>query len=77
MKAKRTILNPQPAIDKKTALLAEAGYTLTYSARMWTIQNNETGFSVSFDSRTLASIKAAEIVEYANTNMPVEAPAAA
>lgn len=77
VKAKRTILNPQPVIDKKTALLAEAGFTLTYASRMWTIQNNETGLSFSFDSRTLASVKAAEIVDYANTCMPVEAPVAA
>ena len=77
VKAKRVILNPQPVIDKKTALLAEAGFTLTYASRMWTIQNNETGLSFSFDSRTLASVKAAEIVGYANTNMPVEAPVAA
>ena len=76
-KAKRVILNPQPVIDKKTALLAEAGFTLTYASRTWTIQSKETGLSFSFDSRTLASIKAAEIVDYANTNMPVEAPAAA
>lgn len=77
VKAKRVILNPQPVIDKKTALLAEAGFTLTYASRTWTIQSNETGLSFSFDSRTLASVKAAEIVDYANTNMPVEAPAAA
>ena len=77
VKAKRVILNPQPVIDKKTALLAEAGFTLTYASRTWTIQSNETGLSFSFDSRTLASVKATEIVEYANTNMPVEAPVAA
>lgn len=77
VKAKRVILNPQPVIDKKTALLAEAGFTLSYASRMWTIQSKETGLSFSFDSRTLASVKAAEIVEYANTNMPVEATAAA
>lgn len=77
VKAKRVILNPQPVIDKKTALLAEAGFTLTYASRTWTIQSNETGLSFSFDSRTLASVKAAEIVEYATTNLPVEAPAAA
>ena len=77
VKAKRVILNPQPVIDKKTALLAEAGFTLTYASRTWTIQSNETGLSFSFDSRTLASVKAAEIVEYANANMPTEAPAAA
>ena len=74
-KAKRVILNPQPVIDKKTALLAEAGFALTYASRTWTIQSKETGLSFSFDSRTLASVKAAEIVEYANTNMPVEAAA--
>lgn len=77
VKAKRTVLNPQPVIDKKTALLAEAGFSLTYASRMWTIQSKETGLSFSFDSRTLASVKATEIVEYANTNMPVEAPAVA
>lgn len=77
VKAKRVILNPQPVIDKKTALLAEAGFTLTYASRTWTIQSNETGLSFSFDSRTLASVKATEIVEYANTNMPTEAQAAA
>jgi len=76
-KAKRVILNPQPVIDKKTAVLAEAGFVLTYASRTWTIQSKETGLSFSFDSRTLASVKATEIVEYANTNMPVEAPAAA
>lgn len=80
-KTKRVILNPQPVIDKKTALLAEAGFTLTYASRTWTIQNNETGLSFSFDSRTLASVKAAEIVDYANmclsAEAPVEAPAAA
>jgi len=76
-KAKRVILNPQPVIDKKTALLAEAGYSLTYAARTWTIRNNETGLSFSFDSRTLASVKAAEIVDYANMCLAAEAPAAA
>ncbi len=75
VKAKRVILNPQPVIDKKTALLAEAGFTLTYASRMWTIQSNETGLSFSFDSRTLASVKASEIVDYATTNLPVEAAA--
>lgn len=75
VRAKRVILNPQPVIDKKTALLAEAGFTLTYASRTWTIQSNETGLSFSFDSRTLASVKATEIVDYANTNMPVEAAA--
>ena len=77
VKAKRVVLNPQPVINKKTALLAEAGFVLTYASRAWTIQSKETGLSFSFDSRTLASVKAAEIVEYANANMPVEAPAAA
>ena len=77
VKAKRVILNPQPVIDKKTALLAEAGFTLTYASRTWTIQSKETGRSFSFDSRTLASVKTGEIVEYAGTNMPVETPAAA
>lgn len=76
-KPKRVILNPQPVIDKKTALLAEAGYSLTYASRLWTIRNNETGLSFSFDSRTLASVKTAEIVDYANMCLPVEAPAAA
>lgn len=76
-KPKRVVLNPQPVIDKKTALLAGAGFALTYASRMWTIQSNETGLSFSFDSRTLASVKPEEIVEYANTNMSVEAPAAA
>lgn len=77
VKAKRVILNPQPVIDKKAALLAEAGFTLSYASRMWTIQSKATGLSFSFDSQTLASVKAPEIVEYANTNMPVEAPVAA
>lgn len=80
-KPKRVILNPQPVIDKKTALLAEAGFTLTYASRTWTIQSNETGLSFSFDSRTLASVKTAEIVDYANmclaAEAPVEAPVAA
>lgn len=77
VKTKRVVLNPQPVIDKKTALLAEVGFTLTYASRMWTIWNIKTGFSFSLDSRTLASVKAAEIVEYANRCLPAETPVAA
>lgn len=77
VKAKRVVLNPQPVIDKKTAVLDEAGFALTYASRMWTIRNNETGLCFSFNSQTLAAVKVAEIVEYANMQMPVEAPAVA
>lgn len=73
VKAKRVILNPQPVIDKKTALLEGAGFTLTYASRTWSIQNRETGLSFSFDSRTFASVKTAEIVEFAETHTQVVA----
>jgi hypothetical protein len=36
-KKERKILNPQPQIDKKTALVEAAGGTLTYAGRKWTI----------------------------------------
>ena len=46
-KKERKILNPQPQIDKKTAVVEAAGGTLTYASRKWTVTLGDKTFTVT------------------------------
>lgn len=53
-KTKRVLLNPQPKIDAATALLAEAGGSLTWKNRIWTATLD--GKSVVMDSKEFSTL---------------------
>ncbi len=59
-KAKKAPLNPQPAIDKKAAILEAHGATLTYAARTWTVTSGD--FSITLTSKEFSLYKGSEIL---------------
>jgi hypothetical protein len=61
-KAKKAPLNPQPAIDKKVAIMEAAGGSITYAARTWTI-TDAGGNSITISSREFSLYKGEEILD--------------
>jgi hypothetical protein len=61
VKAKRTPLNPQGEIDKKVAVVTDAGGKVEYASRTWTITLGKK--SVTLTSREFSQYKGAAILE--------------
>lgn len=60
-KAKKAPINPQPAIDKKVAIMEAAGGSITYAARTWTITDAQ-GRSEVLTSKEFSEYKGEEIL---------------
>lgn len=61
-KVKKAPLNPQPAIDKKVAIMEAAGGSITYAARKWTITDSR-GVGVTITSKEFAEYKGEHIFD--------------
>lgn len=57
-KAKRVILNPQPKIDAKVALVAEAGGSIEWKGRLWVVKLD--GKTLVMDSHEFAAFATPE-----------------
>lgn len=64
VKKARKSLNPQPVIDKKRAILEEAGYWLFYHKddRLWSVGSELKDKSMRFDSKYLSGKTAQDLV---------------
>lgn len=62
VKSKRTPINPQSQIDAKAKVIQEAGGTLTYAKREWTIQIGKAK-PVVLSSKDFSQYKGAEILK--------------
>lgn len=65
-KAKKAPINPQPAIDKKVAVMEAAGGSITYASRTWTITNSS-GDTVILTSKEFSGYKGNEVLSVFGT----------